>query len=767
MKIRTWAIIGLMFLAIGARAAEVDSPPALEPIQEAPVEGAPPPPPDEEPAPPEIPGESAPSPAPPAAPVAPPPAVPYRGLPAPAPPPPRVTPAPGTPVPSRPPRAAPSAPVAAPPAAVPTAPAPVPPPRPAPPAAGGGFLVKFNNADVYEVIHTLGRIAGINYLIDPRVRGTVNVHTQGTVRREDALEILFSILRVNGATAVLEGNMYHIVPMNEAKMEPLPLGPREDAFSPNRPTMRAFPLQYIAAAEMAKVIKPFLSAGGEAMEVTRANMLLVVDTAGNMEKHARLVELFDADAFRLAGVRMFSLKFLDPEEMARSLDAIFGALDFGGKGGRPSGINFVPITRLNALLVVSASPKSMEDVERWIGELDREPSSASRTVRLYRVKHGKVKDVSAILEKLYPTRAAGLAARPTEFKPAVAEPVRPYILTTTSTAAPAAPTPAAAPARTAPAAVEKKEGEGYDIIADEPTNSLIIRGSASEYASILETLKTIDVYPRQVLLEVLIGDVTLDDTLRLGIDWNYVNQSGSWTHNLANITSVAGLTTGFSYAVEKTNQLTAAFRSLANDGKASVLSAPSVLAVNGKKSKIEVADQVPIETASIVANSNPPVTTTTVEYRDVGVILNFTPYINDEGTVTLEIDQEVSEISSTISTTAGGNPTFLKRSVQTTLIASSDQSIVLGGLVRERKSRSRDGIPFLYKIPLLGWIFGSRSDAFTRNELLIFITPRVIGSVEEGTRLSREFQERVIELKQRIGEAVGFQHAPPKPEGVK
>jgi general secretion pathway protein D len=315
--------------------------------------------------------------------------------------------------------------------------------------------------------------------------------------------------------------------------------------------------------------------------------------------------------------------------------------------------------------------------------------------------------------------------------------------------------------RSAPAAgAERKEGEGYDIIPDEPTNALIIRGSASEYASILETLKTIDVYPRQVLLEVLIGDVTLDDTLRLGIDWNYVKQAGDFAHNVTLATGVADInppqTAGLLYTIDKANRLSAAFRALANDGRASVLSSPSVLAINGKKSRIQVANQVPIQTASIVANSNPPVTTTTVEYRDVGVILNFTPFINDEGTVTLEIEQEVSDISSTISTTASGNPAFLKRSIQTTLIASADQSIVLGGLVREQKSRNRDGIPFFYKIPLLGWIFGSRSDSFNRNELLIFITPRVIRSVEEGTRLSREFEERVVELKERIGEAKGI-----------
>jgi len=644
-------------------------------------------------------------------------------------------------------------------AAPPAVPRAVQAPRPVP-TAGGGFLVKFNNADVYEVIHTLGRIAGINYLIDPRVRGVVNVHTQGTVKKEDALEILFSILRINGATAVLEGNVYHIVPMNEAKMEPLPIGGKEDLSSPNRPTMKAFPLQYIAAAEMAKVIKPFLSAGGDAVEVPRANIILVVDTAGNMEKHARLVELFDADAFKSAGVRLFPLKFLDPEEMAKSLDAIFGALDFGMKGGRPSGINFVPLARLNALLVVSASPKTMEDVERWIGELDREPSSTSRTVHLYRVRHGKVTDIAEILGKLYPTRAAGISARTTEFKPQVGEPVKPYILSSSN------PPPSASPKASTTTGTERKEGEGYDIIPDEPTNSLIIRGSASEYAAILETLKTIDVYPRQVLLEVLIGEVQLDDTLRLGIDWTYVKQLGDVSHTVSMATSAAGLTSGLRYVVDKTDRLTAAFRSLANDGKVSILSAPSVIAANGKKSKIQVADSVPIATASIVANSNPPVTTQTVEYRDVGVILTFTPYINDQGLVTLEIDQEVSEVSTTQASTTT-NPSFFKRNIQTTLIATEDRSIVLGGLVKERKSLSREGVPFFYKIPLIGWIFGSRSGVLTRNELVIFITPRVIGSVEEGTRLSRECEDRVVELKERMSEAKGIKRAPAEQGEVK
>jgi len=721
------------------------------------------------PVPPEPPATAVPPPAPPVPPV---PSFQSAPTVPPAPPPPPAVPVPGgaaSPF-GVPPPAAPAAP---PPAAFPVRMLPAVSPSTAS-GGGAGFFVKFNNADIYEVIHTLGRTAGINYLIDPRVRGVVNVHTQGVVRKDGALDLLFAILRVNGATAIKEGDIYHIVPMVEAKMEPLvPVFPGDKAAraASNQVIMRAFPLQYIAVAEMAKVIKPFLSAGGEAVEVARANILLVIDTSANLEKTARLVELFDSEVFRAAGMKLFQLKYLDPEEMAKNLDNILGALDFSARGAKPAGINLVPIPRLNALLVVSASPKTMEDVEKWIAELDREKSGAARTIHRYRVRYGKVKDVAAVLEMLYPKRTASIGIdRTTEFKPAVAQLQGSSMSAAANAAAPrsTALPPASAASRPASSRSgvegrEGKEGEGFDLIPDEPTNSLIIRASLSEYADILENLKVIDVYPQQVLLEVLVGEVTLDDTLKLGIDWTFNHDFGGGDFQGTGTLDQGNLLNNFNYLVTKTGRLTAAFRSLAQDGKASVLSSPSVIATNGKRALINVADQVPIVTSTLQSNTNPPVTTTTVEYRDVGVILAFTPFINDSGLVTLEIEQEVSEVSTT-SAGAGTNPTFFKRSISTNLVASQDQSIVLGGLVKERKSLNRAGLPFFYKIPLLGWLFGSRDDTVNRTELLIFITPRVIRSVEEGIQLSRDFEDRVQQLKGRMGEVQGIRMRKGAPE---
>ena len=252
--------------------------------------------------------------------------------------------------------------------------------------------------------------------------------------------------------------------------------------------------------------------------------------------------------------------------------------------------------------------------------------------------------------------------------------------------------PAVQPAQ--PAREDRQDAKGeadvssqpFDIIPDEATNSLILRASLSEYADALEILNTVDVYPQQVLLEVLVGEVNLKDDLRLGIDWTWTGTGGGYNQTATLAPgSLPGLN-NFTYLIEKTGRLTAAFRSLAEDGRASVISSPSVIATNGKKSKINVVDQIPITTSVLNSATNPPVTTTTVEYRDVGVILTFTPFINDLGLVTLEIEQEVSDVN-TIA--AGTNPTFFKRSISTNLVASQDQSIVLGGLVKERKSLDR------------------------------------------------------------------------------
>jgi len=630
-----------------------------------------------------------------------------------------------------------------------------------PSAGGGGFFVKFNNANLYEVIHTLAATAGINYMIDPRVRGVVNVHTQGMLQKSSALDLLFTILRVNGATAVKEGDTYHILPMSDARMEPLipsVVGDNSAKGSPGQVSMRVYPLQYISVGEIAVVVKPLLSPAGEVMEVGRANTLLVVDTEANLDKIARLVELLDSNVFRSAGIKLFRLKVLDPDEMVKNLENIFGALDFSSSGTKPSGINFVPISRLNSILVVSASPKAIADVEKWVEELDRTGGSSSRSVHSYRIRYGKVADIAAILMQLYPSKAAGI--RKTEFKPAVSQ------LSGQSSNSPAqqtsTPQGAAQPLKPAAAAQSRgkrdaaEDEKPFDIIPDESTNSLIIRASLAEYADLLSILKTIDVYPQQVLLEVLVGEVNLSDDMKLGISWQWSETSGT-NRNIVQGASLidTGFMNNFSYFVDKTNRLSAMFKSLAEDGRASILSSPSIIAANGKQSTINVVDQIPIVTSVLNSATNPPVTTTSVEYRDVGVILKFTPFINNDGLVTMEIEQEVSDVTLG-SAASGSNPSFFKRSINTNLVASQDQSIVLGGLVKEKKSLDRSGLPFFYKIPIIGWLFGAREDSVSRNELLIFITPRVIRSVEEGVKLSRDFEDRVAQLKARMGETKGI-----------
>ena len=630
--------------------------------------------------------------------------------------------------------------------------------RPPPPPAAG-FFVKFNNADLYEVIHTLGRTAGINYLIDPRVRGVVNVQTHGVLKKDAALDLLFSILKVNGATAIKEGDTYHIVPMSEAKTEPLIPSLSVDGAprsSPNQVSMRAYPLQYISVAEMAKVIRPFLTPGGEAVEVGRANILLVIDTAANLEKTARLVELFDSEVFRAAGMKLFKLKVLDPEEMAKNLENIFGALDFSARGGKPSGINFVPIPRLYSLLVVSASPKTMEDVEKWIGELDRTGGGASRSVHRYRVKYGKVKDIAAVLERLYPEQDRSGRRRKEDGVQARGGPRLPGQASFPSQTPPAGPPGGAG----APAAARTAKGETevstqpFDIIPDEATNSLILRASLSEYADALEILKTVDVYPQQVLLEVLVGEVNLKDDLRLGIDWTWTGTGGGYNQTATLAPGSIPALNNFTYLIEKTGQADGGVP-VAGGGRPGL---GPLLPERHRDEREEVEDQ----------RGGPD------PHHDLGPEQRHEPAGDDHhrGVPRRGRHPHLHAVhqrprAGDAGDRAGGERRQHHRprgrirpsssgASRTNLVASQDQSIVLGGLVKERKSLDRSGLPWFYKIPVIGWIFGSRTDSVSRNELLIFITPRVIRSVEEGVQLSRDFEERVAQLKARMKETQGF-----------
>lgn len=272
-------------------------------------------------------------------------------------------------------------------------------------AAGPGVIFNFDNADIYEVIRVMAEIMKINYLVDPRVKGTVNIHTTGQLPGEEVFPIFQSILRLNGATAVKKDGLYEIVPLSDAKktyVPPTTIRGGAKLASEEKYTIQIVSLKYIPATEASKLIKPFLSDGADIVEHPPHNILIISDVASNIKKSLDILALFDIDIFTDMRVRIYPILNADVTEVGKEMERIFSSFEVSTKSARGVGITFTPIARINSLLVVSSIPNIFEKVEGWLRELDKIPGEGSKlSVFVYYVQNAKAKDLAEVLKEVF------------------------------------------------------------------------------------------------------------------------------------------------------------------------------------------------------------------------------------------------------------------------------------------------------------------------------------------------------------------------------
>ena len=660
--------------------------------------------------------------------------------------------APKTEKPTTPPVQKPGPQVPTPPPQAPSPPPPASPVRPGEPPRGPGVVFNFDNADLYEVIRVMAEIMKISYIVDPRVKGVVNIHTMGQIPFEEVLPIFQSILKLNGATAVKKGNVYEIGPFGDAKKSYVPpstgLEPGK-LFPEEKYTTQIISLKYIPVAEVSKIIKPFLSDGADIIEHPPHNILIINDLASNIRKSLDIIALFDIDIFAEMKVRIYPILNADVTEVAKEMERIFSSFEVSTKSGRGVGITFTPITRINSLLAVSSIPNIFERVEGWLKELDKTPAEGTKlSVFVYYVQNAKAKDVAEVLKQIF--------VSPKEKKPEFRERVVASEPTPRGVR-PSTPTPAAPPREEAGAV---PEGE-INIVVDETNNALVIRAFQRDYRSIIEIVKKLDLYPKQVLIDVLLAEITLDNTTQFGIEWSRFLTSHPpnaqevvvGARPPADPFSQALTAIGLRYSiVELGGRVSAAIRAAATRGRLKVISSPHILASNNKEAKIQVGSSQPILTSTYTttATAATNVVEGTIEYKDIGIILTVTPRISDGGLVAMEISIE----DSTVDTTTLGNLTFVpvfgKRTAKTVLSILEGQTIVIGGMIQDSKNVTKSGIPFLSRIPLLGALFGTHSYTLGKTELILLMTPHIISDQIQSDTVTREFREKVEGLRKEL-----------------
>jgi general secretion pathway protein D len=676
-------------------------------------------------------------------------------------------------------------------------------PRKTPPPGEKVFPIDLNlkNADLVEAVRVLAETLGLNYSIDPKVKGTVNVRASGKLTQSELLSILETLLNVNGATMVLVDKVYKIVPLEKAATQPVPVYIKGEV--PAGMRAQVVFLEQTGAKEMVTVLKPLMSTGGSVTEAAH-NALVLVDTPDNLDKILKLIHLVDTRALATTLVRLVKVHNTDPHEIIGELETIFTAYGtLAGKDKGKFGVSFLPVGRLTSVMILAASGSLMERAVYWVKQLDSRTDILAN-VHVYHVENYKAKNLANLLTQVY----GGQPAAPTikEVKPETGAPfgagigvMRPGMGgglgtggigagglgtsrmgisgTPESQTLPSAPGEPGAAAPTAlreravpgapgaaPTAVTPKEG--VRIIPDEENNLLVVVAPPHEWKVIHRILKDLDIVPRQVLNEVLIAEVNLTDDLSYGIQFALGAKATETTTTTDTTTTTtttpffSGLTglevvspaaaafsaaQGFSFILsDAANTFKALINLLASQGRAQILASPQIMAANNQEARIQIGEDVPIKTSEstpVVGVGTTLFSTSTVQYRSTGIILAVKPQINAKGLVTLEITQEVSNaLPVQIGETS---PRISIRQAKTSLTTGDNQTIVLGGLIREDNTVDDSGAPGLRRIPLVGSLFGAYRTSKRKTELLVLITPHIVRNMEEGARVTRELKDKV------------------------
>lgn len=657
--------------------------------------------------------------------------------------------------------------------------------------ADGEIKLNFEAADIRDVIKVVFDTLQENYTIDPRVQGEVTVNTSRSLPRDMLIPTLETLLRANGAALVRTDGLYKIIPANEAITGNTSPRLGNNRIGPGY-SVRIFPLRYISALEMQKILEPFAPEGGILLVDSSRNLVILAGTAGELDNLQETIDIFDVNWLQGMSVGFYQLENVESQTLATELEGLFGT---GSDLPMAGMFRFVPVNRLNALLVITPQPEFLREASIWIERLD---GSGGERLYIYEVQNGDAAYLAEVLSSVFDAEtsqpaspsnngsvAPGLSSStigssssssslgssslyvnesdPAFAYQATATPA-PQLATPPTTSQTAArkdrqPAVLGAPgagAAAAGGAVASGGGTGGDhmsnirIIADVENNALLIWSNAQNYDKIVGALRKLDITPRQVLIEVTVAEVSLTGRLAYGLRWFFTNNNidgrytGTGALDLNTNTTVNSVInsadSAFSYVLAKGDIVRALLELLASESQVTILSSPQLLVIDNQDAEIQVGNQQPVRTSTTTTDGGN--TTESISFKDTGVLLKVTPQVNSSGLVTMQILQQVIDVGQEIDA-ATGQRSFFTRRLNSKVAVQTGQTIVLGGLISETKRNDKSGIPVLYKLPVLGPLFGSTDNNSDRTELLVLITPRVIQDSAEAKRVTDELKRRM------------------------
>lgn len=647
-------------------------------------------------------------------------------------------------------------------------------------AADGEISFNFEALPVQEVVRAvLGEMLGENYVIAPGVSGEVTFATAKPVNREQIMPILEMLLRWNNAAMVYKDGQYQVLPVNQAI--PGNLSPRlARAASVKGFEVLAVPLQYIAPAQMQIILEPYIREGAIVSADNARSLMVLAGTRAELENYLRTIDIFDVDWLKGMSVGIFRLELVEAPDVISELEAVFGD---GADTPLAGMFRFIPIERLNAIMVITPQQEYLNQAETWIQRLDRGQAGASNRLYVYRVENLEAGVLADYLLDIFGgARSQGQSNgdRNNLTAGSIGPGLEPVSLSSVNQEAELTSRGQSA-ARNDNIGEDSRQGavigdnENVRITAVEETNSLLIQATPSQYGGILNAIENLDIEPLQVLIEAHVVEVTLNENLEYGVNYflsNFdpnadgvnvgdggdgdtggtvgtVGGDGTSLNAPGFISRSAGFdgsNTLLTYVSNPLNAFgdffSATINALESVSDARTISSPTLLVRNNTESSINVGTQVAIANTSFngIGGVGGTGTIASTQFVQTGTTLTVTPRVNPGGLVYLELTQEVS--SPGARPTGGGNPDINTNTLTTNVAVQSGQSIILGGLIRDSMSETESGIPFLRRIPLLGRAFESTTLSSIRSEIVIIIKPTVVESIDDLQSVSDEFSRK-------------------------
>ncbi len=635
-----------------------------------------------------------------------------------------------------------------------------------PPGVGalddGKFTVNVDQASLPEAAKLiLGETLGYSYIVDPRVQGSVSLVSNGALSARELLSAFEAALRLSGAALIQSEGTFKIVALQEVldgQMGKADFGKQvSEGYGVN-----AIPLRYINPATLMELVDSFVARSGSVRASKVGNMILIRGPAEERRALVDVVMSFDVDWMKTQTASIAILENGRADDVAKKVEAVF-AEDTAAAG--PNAVRIIPVPRLNGIIAIANSQAKVRRALNWIKRLDQ-ASVTDPNVYVYAVQNGNAVELAKILRATFTDSGSGDAGASAEVAPD-RDTMAVSMNDTEGGPQQQQASQGAEPGQAAgasgeidltspttgpedPANFQGGSGSGIRITANPSNNTIIIRSTPKEYRKILSMLRQIDAPATQVLINTTIAEVVLNNQLRYGVQ-AYLNNGdvgGGFFGNDATRTrngiSLKPAIPGMNFFVGSISDPQVVIDALSGVTNVRVVSSPSVLVLENETATIKVGDQVPIQTQTLITDGGNSMNS--FEYRDTGVILKVKPRVNANGVVTIELGQELSAERPAGDVGVGNNPTFTQRSITSKVSVNDQQTVLLGGLISGREDGIRQTVPGANKVPLLGNLVGTTDNTARRNELIIFITPKIIRNGEEAARESQELRDKMRNL---------------------